>query len=145
MTRVRYGLLSVMALVCVALLGAPGAASAAPTDYPTAYNTKTQYLVSNPHSGMAGSCVSRRITLGTGHYDWGHVMGARQTVVRANLYLGQGVYTWEDCLWPHDGFYVQTTSLNPDNPDWDTVYLSEDLDVRSTGTWTWGGFLDPRF
>ncbi|MGY0055140.1 hypothetical protein ACWY4P_00900 [Streptomyces sp. LZ34] len=141
MARISRILLSVMALLGVAILSTPGTASAA-QDYPTAYNTKTQYLKAQPTSDMPKSCVERHITLLGGDYDWGQILGAGD---RPNLYLGAGAYTWEDCLYPDDDFYIHQTKLNPDNPDWDEISLTESVFLADSDSYTWGSYLDPRF
>ncbi len=125
----------------MAVLGASATASAA-DEFPTAYNTKTQRLTDKPESDMDPSCVSRRISLIAGEYDWEQTLALGS---RSNLYLGSGMYTWEDCLYPDDGFYVQQTSLNPDNPDWDTISLTDWVELDEERTYTWGSLLDPRF
>jgi hypothetical protein len=109
------------ALIAVAVLGAPTTASAA-DEFPTAYNTKTQLLTNKPESGMDASCASRRISLIAGDYDWEQTLALGS---RSNLRLGSGMYTWEDCLYPDDGFYVQQTTLNPDTKGWETISLTD--------------------
>ncbi|MFI9588103.1 hypothetical protein ACIHCQ_41420 [Streptomyces sp. NPDC052236] len=129
----------------MAVLSTPGTASAAPAAV-TAKNIKTQYLTDKPTGDMPNSCVERRIYLASGNYDWGHVRGSTDTVVRPNLYLGAGWYTWGDCLDPAwGGYYIHSTWLDPDNPDWKSINITSDLEIPASGAWTWGSFLDPRF
>ncbi|MCT2588398.1 hypothetical protein LHJ74_00290 [Streptomyces sp. N2-109] len=140
MTRIARTFLSLMALLGVAILTVPGTALAAPTADP-AYNTKTQHLTSEPTSDMPESCIERSITLASGYYDW-RIKGAAE---RPDLYLGAGRYTWKDCLIPGDGFYVQQSSLNPDNPDWDTILLTDYWFLAYSGSHQWGSSLLPHF
>ncbi|MEV6130510.1 hypothetical protein AB0M05_27310 [Streptomyces violaceusniger] len=137
-------ILMLTALFGAAALVVPGAASAVPATVTaeTARNTKTQELTNNPNSGMPESCVERRISLATGTYDWAQIGGLGE---RSNLNLGQGWYTWKDCLDPGNGSYDHTTWLNPDNPDWETIELHGEWKPEVPGNWQWGSFLDPRF
>ncbi|MFD4996347.1 hypothetical protein [Streptomyces buecherae] len=138
MARILRRLSTATALLGVALLGVAGPASAAET----AHNKKTQHLTDRPTSGMAKSCVERDIHLAAGTYDWLQSGGLGE---RSNLYLGQGSYTWRDCLYPKNGYYEHWTSLNPDHPDWETIKLNGDWKPSVPGNWTWGSVLDPRF
>ncbi|RKN45744.1 hypothetical protein [Streptomyces hoynatensis] len=146
MARIPRGLLTVTALLGLAALAAPGAAAASDAsdasaqDHPTAYNTKEQFLTADPERGMDTSCVERRISLGSGDYVWGIIGAGERT-----LYLGSGTYTWKDCLIPDDGFYVQQSTLNPDNPDWDTAILTDTWSMYGDQIAEWGSFLDPQF
>ncbi|GAB2587410.1 hypothetical protein GCM10027168_20270 [Streptomyces capparidis] len=137
--RISRTLLPLVALL-VALLGLPGTASAA-SAAPIAYNTKTQWLTADPDSSLPQSCVQRRITLASGHYDWG-IIGAAE---RPDLYLGAGGYTWKDCLTPEDGYYIQQSSLDPDNPAWQTIFLTDYWFLADSQTMQWGSYLDPHF
>jgi hypothetical protein len=141
MARISRVLLAGTALLAVAVLGAPSAASAE-QDFPTAFNTREQWLTADPTPVDDTACVDRRVELASGHYDWDQWLGNAQ---RLDVYLGAGWYTWEDCLIPEDGYYVQETSLNPDNPEWDTIRLEDSFRLTQHGTYTWGSILDPRF
>ncbi|WP_336214905.1 hypothetical protein [Nonomuraea sp. LPB2021202275-12-8] len=112
---------------------------------PVAYNYKTQYLTQNPVDSMGTSCVDRPIQLAAGNYNWAQFLGGAVDIVRPNFYLGAGRYTWTDCLDPKDGYYVQTTWLNPDNPNWPTASASGPWTLYSSGNFTWGSYLDPLF
>jgi hypothetical protein len=138
--RISRVLVAGTALIAVAVLGASATASAA-DEFPTAYNTKTQFLTDEPESGMDPSCVSRRISLIAGEYDWEQTLALGS---RSNLYLASGMYTWEDCLYPDDGFYVQQTTLDPDNSG-ETINLTDWVELDEGRTYTWGSLLDPRF
>ncbi|MBE8524816.1 hypothetical protein ILP97_46305 [Amycolatopsis sp. H6(2020)] len=141
MGRLLRILSTLTALLGAIALGVPGAASAAPAAE-IAHNTKSQYLTNRPTSGLPKSCVERRISLATGRYDWAQQGGPGE---RLDLYLGAGWYAWKDCLEPRSGYYRHTTSLNPDNPDWQTIELRGDWKPAVAGPWTWGSYLDPRF
>ncbi|CDR01223.1 hypothetical protein [Streptomyces iranensis] len=143
MARISRIALSLVALLGGTILALPGTASADVTAV-TAYNTRSQHLIDDPRLGWEESCVERRIKLDAGSYDWGRVMGSRHTSWRT-IELGADWYTWRDCLWPKNGYYLQTTMLDPDNPDWVLVSDSASVEVAYTGTWTWGGYLDPQF
>lgn len=141
MAKLLRTLMSLAFVLGAAAVVVPGTATAADT----AYNTKTQYLTGTPNSGMAGSCVSRSVYLAAGYYDWGHRMGTGSSVGRANLYLGADWYTWADCLDPGDGIYGHGTTLKAVNHSWPRVEISRTWRLSSSGTYTWGSFLDPRF
>lgn len=138
--RVSRITLALTALLGVAVLGAPNAASAAAQDNPTAFNTREQFLDAHPTPIMDKVCIDRRIQLAAGNYDWKQILGDAK---RLNVYLGADWYTWEDCLIPDDGFYRQETSLNPDNSDWDTIRLEDSERLSQSAVFTWGSFLDP--
>ena len=141
MARISRILAAATALLGLSALGAPGALAAAGSpqaqDYPTAYNTKEQWLTADPERGMPTSCVERRITVASGSYRWG-ILGAGERT----LYLGADTYTWRDCLIPDDGFYVQQSTLNPDNPDWDQALLTDTWHLYGDQVAEWGSFLD---
>lgn len=141
MKRTPRILLSAMALLGGAALSVPGTASAA-DDFPTAYNTKTQYLKDPPTSDMDTSCVERQIFVTSGDYDWGQILGSGK---RPNFRLGAGDYTWQDCLYPDDDFYVHQTTLDPKNPHWDSVSLTTSVFLSRSGDFRWGSYLDPKF
>ncbi|GAB2948001.1 hypothetical protein GCM10027280_40910 [Micromonospora polyrhachis] len=129
-------------LSAVALAGALIALAANPASAAeTAYLEKTQYLTSNPTDGMATSCTSRRIGLAAGNYTWGNYYPGS---VR-DQYLGTTTYTWTTCLDPKNGYYQQTTTLDPDQSGWDTATISDNLIISPSGTWTWGSYIDPHF
>lgn len=142
----RWKFLAVMGALAVAL-AALLATPAAAAGYPIAYNAKTQYLTASPNDSMPLSCVERRIYLAEGRYDWiefVELYGRSEQAIRYNLYLGAGWYTWKDCLDPATGNYYQTNYLDPDNPNWVTVYGSQTW-WSGTGDVTWGSYLRPLF
>ncbi|GAB3158163.1 hypothetical protein GCM10027290_60820 [Micromonospora sonneratiae] len=133
-------------LSAIALVGAAVGATIALTATPasaadTAYLEKTQYLTSNPTDGMATSCTSKRIELAAGNYTWGNY---RPGSFR-DQYLGATTYTWTTCLDPKNGYYLQTTTLDPDQSGWATATISDNLIISPSGTWTWGSYIDPHF
>jgi hypothetical protein len=141
--RISRILLTLTVLLGVAVLGVPGTAMAAET----AYNTKTQYL-----EVLDGgtSCRDRRIFLAAGHYDWGQLMTRAQGgTERSNLELGEGWYSWRDCLEgtsQHPPYtYSHETWLDPENPDWQAIKITGKWFLRFDGDYTWGSYLDPRF
>lgn len=138
--RILQRLIAGTALLGVATLGASGTASAADT----AHNRKTQYLTAEPTSDMPTSCVERRIKLATGYYDWKMEHHSSEEG-RHDFRIGAGWYTWKDCLYPYDGFYVQQSTLNPDNPDWDTAILTDSWSLAFSQSIQWGSKLDPHF
>ncbi|MGJ6968641.1 hypothetical protein ACSDR0_42720 [Streptosporangium sp. G11] len=127
-------------LALTASVSAPAAADAGTT----AYNSKTQYLSQWPLDNWDNSCVERRIYLAAGNYDWEQFWRDSVTPLRTNLYLGAGWYTWTDCLDPRNNYYDHTTSLNPDNPNWETVVGEVVWQINSSGEYTWGSFLEPK-
>jgi len=106
----------------------------------TAYLEKTQYLTSNPTDSMGTSCTSKRITLASGNYIWGNY-----NYPARYQYLGASTYTWTTCLDPKNGDYQHTTTLDPDQAGWATATISHGLSIYSSGTRTWGSFIDPQF
>ncbi|MFF8234759.1 hypothetical protein [Streptomyces caelestis] len=141
MARVPRVLIAGTALLAGVVLGAPSAASAE-QDFPTAFNTREQWLTANPSPVDDKVCIDRRVELASGHYNWEQWLGKAE---RLNVELGSGWYTWEDCLIPQDEYYVQETSLNPDNPDWVTIRLEDSFRLTQHATYTWGSILDPKF
>lgn len=110
---------------------------------PTAYLNKTQYLTSSPTDSMGTSCTNKRITLASGNYSWGsHFAGF---FVKRDQYLGATTYTWTTCLDPKNGYYEHTSTLDPDRAGWATATVSHPRFVPSSGTWTWGSYIDPQF
>ncbi|MDT0265702.1 hypothetical protein RM844_05285 [Streptomyces sp. DSM 44915] len=144
MARISRTLVTLTCLLGAAALGAPGTAAAAPAaaDAETAYNTKTQELTHQPTPTMPESCVERTITLAAGTYDWGQTLADGH---RPDFQLGAGEYRWQDCLYPDGDFYTQQTTLDPANPDWDAVDLTETVTLTETREYTWGSYLDPQF
>ncbi|WP_253765705.1 hypothetical protein [Goodfellowiella coeruleoviolacea] len=139
--RTLIGLAFVLGVAGVAV---PGTASAAAADYPTAYLTKTQYLARNPDPGLPDSCAERDITLAAGRYNWGFRAGSSSPVAR-EIRLGAGTYRWSTCLNPDGDGYLHTSVLLPRNPDWDPASIGWSWNPSSSGTYTWGSFLDPLF
>jgi hypothetical protein len=133
----------------VTSLAAPATATAAAN--PTAYNTRyKQYLTTETNDSLPASCVSRRIYLADGLYNWGQLFGGQSLILRPNMYLGSDWYTWTDCLDPENqlrpfvGRYTHSTTLNPDNPDWETAGLYNRWGVSAPSFFTWGSFLAPQ-
>jgi hypothetical protein len=132
----------------MAAVSMPGTASATPVApaAATAYLTKEQILTAYPNIDMDVSCAERRIYLASGYYDWGHTREeVGDIVIRPNVYLGAGWYTWETCLYPFEDYYSQWTELDPDNSDWVSIRINSEVRLPRSGLWTWGSFLDPRF
>lgn len=129
-----------------ALLGSTvlSATPAAANPNPTAYNSKSQYLGAYPVDSWPTACVNRRIYLAAGHYDWALFMANSVVVKRAGFYLGSGWYDWTDCLDPQNERYWHTSTLNPDNPAWETVSVSGGRLVTISGARAWGSYLDPQ-
>jgi hypothetical protein len=117
-----------------ALVAPPGTAQAAAI----AYNQKNQFLTAYPADSMATSCKSRRIWLASGTYDWGQLMATHSYLVRPDMYLGAGWYTWKDCLDPKDSYYSHTTWLDPDNPNWVTASINGLWNLTYSGNYNWG-------
>ncbi|MFT2019185.1 hypothetical protein ACMA1D_25580 [Streptomyces sp. 796.1] len=138
MARTLRSLTAATALLGVALIGASGTASAAEV----AHNKKTQELTNRPTSGMPTSCVERDIDLAAGTYDWLQSGGLGE---RRDLFLGRGTYHWKDCLHPKNGHYLHRTSLDPRNPQWETIRLEAKWKPSVPGPWQWGSELDPHF
>lgn len=132
----------------LALAGTSVASAAA-----TAYNSETLWLEANPSDSMPTSCVQRRIDLAAGTYWWDQFVddpgdfGTYVHIVRPDIVLGAGWYTWTDCLDPKNGHYIATTRLDPDNPSWAPVTDSFDWTgvPFHDGYTTWGSRLDPYF
>jgi hypothetical protein len=119
--------------------------AAAADAYPPAYNYKTQYLAAYPVDSLPTSCVQRRIELLAGNYQWTQYFNNFMAIERPNMYLGAGWYTWTDCLDPKTDEYFHTTALDPDNPNWETAYISGPWALDEPRTVTWGSSLVPLF
>ncbi|GAA2809840.1 hypothetical protein GCM10020219_097140 [Nonomuraea dietziae] len=121
------------------------ATPAAANSNPTAYNTKTQYLTNSPIDSMPGSCVQRRVYLASGHYNWALIMNKAVDPRRSNFWVGAGWYSWADCLDPiSGGQYLHTSTLDPDNANWQTVAVSDKWFLGKSGNTSWGSYLDPQ-
>jgi hypothetical protein len=142
MTRLRRIIAALAITLGMAAVVAPSAVAAAPAD--TAWVLRTQFLTSNPQGGDLACTESRRIYLAKGSYNWGLRIGGSQWVTR-DMFLDAGWYRWQSCLNPEYGDYIHTSALVPENPDWDSAATSRSSVVSSSGTYTWGSFLDPRF
>ena len=81
--------------------------------------------------------------LQTYHYDWGQRMNNSRQVPRPGMYLETGYYRWKDCLKPKNGYYTQTSTLDPETPGLATATMSGNWDPTVNGDYLWGGFLDP--
>lgn len=118
--------------VGLGLVATPAMASA------TAYNEVTEYLTASPNSGMTPTCHTRSIALTAGTYYWAQEL----TPAARNIILMAGTYSWQVCLYPHNGYYEETSSLTPSSGatatlDYHPIYLA------SSGTYTWGDELVP--
>jgi hypothetical protein len=140
-------LLAVLSSLLGLLLATGGAAQAGPGG--PAYVYRDLYLTANPVDSMATACTSRRIAIAAGTYTWveaiGTTSGFNNTWGRAarSIYLGSGNYSWNVCLDPKNGAYVETSTLNPDNPAWSSATLtSVPTVVGSSGTWRMWSSLD---
>ncbi|WP_329474870.1 hypothetical protein OG555_24460 [Kribbella sp. NBC_01484] len=75
---------------------------------------------------------------------YSHVDGTIAEPELRKIHLGAGDYTWTDCLKPKDGYYIHTSTLDPDNPAWKTASVSQDLYfylLLPGGDTTWGSEL----
>jgi hypothetical protein len=99
-----------------------------PDGHPSAYNERTLFLTNSPIPGMAYACTSRPIYLAAGSYFWTYRWdGSDVTQGSWGLIIRTGTYTWEDCLYPEDGYYVQAAALeNPSNSQ--IVYSIPEID-----------------
>jgi hypothetical protein len=143
MKRRRRILTTLLIVLGMTAMIAPSTATAAPSA-DTAWVLRTQYLTSNPQGGAVACTDSRRIYLAGGSYNWGLRIGGNRWVTR-DMSLGAGWYRWQSCLNPEYGDYIHTSTLVPENPDWDAAATSRTSVVSASGTYTWGSFLDPRF
>ncbi|WP_329474878.1 hypothetical protein OG555_24505 [Kribbella sp. NBC_01484] len=114
------------------------------------YNVRSQFLTAYPEEGMATSCTSSRWTLGSAQqYGWAafyYSYAAEVTLEPQfkSIYLGAGSYTWTDCLKPMHGYYIHTSTLDPDNPAWQTATVSRIFYLNGwapTGDAGWGSSL----
>ncbi|MEU3488692.1 hypothetical protein [Streptomyces massasporeus] len=125
-----------VAAAIVPLAAAPASAAS------TAYNTRTSDLTASPNAGMDTSCATRSITLASGNYNWDVRIGGDVAAPRP-IYLSAGTYTWKVCLQPQNGYYFQYTTL--DKAGSEPAASSRFVGVPSSGTYTWGSSLDPKF
>lgn len=113
--------------------------------HPTAYLQRGQFLTANPTDSLPVTCQSRRISLAAGNYVWGRTLHFEDVPTRL-IRLAAGGYSWQTCLDPRNGFYTQTTTLNPDNPSHPTATTTQSWTLLlPSGDWFWGSFLDPQF
>ncbi|MCA2230447.1 hypothetical protein [Nonomuraea aurantiaca] len=114
----------------------------------TAYNLKEQFLTKAPIDSDPTSCVDRRIYLKADHYLWAHVYAGNVNFTRPDIFLGEGWYHWSDCLDPKgsypNGYYWHSSSLDPDNPNWETVTIAGGWPGQVvSGIYKWGSCLHP--
>ncbi|MFI0349981.1 hypothetical protein [Actinomadura sp. 9N407] len=140
----RWKVLAAIGGMAVALVATP-ATPAAAAAYPTAYNTKTQYLTSAPEDHMPMSCVERRLFLAEGSYDWHQHLQDYAKLIRSGFQLGEGWYNLKDCFDPGTGIYYHTTWLTPENPSWEQVHTNRKIWLTKGGNITWGSSLTPLF
>jgi hypothetical protein len=113
---------------------------------PVAYNQGTQFLTDNPSLGMASTCVSRPIFLTLSDYQWLPFTSPSASWINPGVGNGRNIelksanYTWRDCLIPHDGFYVEQSTLSG---PWGSAVTSSSFQLRASGTYTWGTLLIP--
>ena len=114
--------------------------------YPCWQLITLQYLTANPVESMTTSCISGRLQLGAGRYDWGSVFNYQGYKLWQNLYLGAGWYGMETCMDPHDNHrYTLSVHLYPDNTQWQPIHTSQDIWIYVSDYWQWGAYLDPLF
>jgi hypothetical protein len=122
-------------------------AAAAPATHPPAYNQRTQLLTVDPVLYVdPESCISRSISLASGYYHY-----SITTVVNIDdewPTIQGGTYTWEDCLIPENGYYVEDSYLL-NGPTGTFVQTSFSLRAPAGGgtmeNVTWGSSLVPQF
>ncbi|WP_329474874.1 hypothetical protein OG555_24480 [Kribbella sp. NBC_01484] len=139
--------LTLLVATAIALIGVTTPASASER-YPEV-NATTAWLTAYPTPGLAAACTSRRVTLPSGPYEW----DARYTAIPAwdfrienfrRITLGAGTYTWTDCLKPSYGVYIHTSTLNPDNPAWQTATVDRIFEMflwTDSGQMMYGSML----
>ncbi|SEQ10240.1 hypothetical protein SAMN04487983_100369 [Streptomyces sp. yr375] len=127
-------------LACAAALvalGSPPASAAGET----ATNKRTQYIAKYPATN-AHSCINRRIYLASDWYTW-RLTGLETGAADRSIYLASGWYAWQDCLdYLGPGSYDQDSSLDPENPAYDTVRFSV-FDYSVGRDYYWGSSLTP--
>lgn len=134
--RVAHAATVALAIASIFTLTETPASAAA-----TAYNTRTSKLAGSPDFTMQNSCTSRTIYLAEGSYVYSQKIGASSGPART-LKLLPGDYEWWDCMMPNDGFYNQQSTLSFGGyPD---VVLNSTRHL-TTGTYTFGSFLQPNF
>jgi hypothetical protein len=133
-------------IAAVAAMGFAVLATAVPASaatYPPAYISKTQYLTSNPNSGLLTSCTAvRTIYLKAGNYNfWEFVGGTTMASNDGVVVPADGNYLWVACLSPQNGTYDESASLDDLNGN-SLGSLDHVLVLATSGTWTWGSGLD---
>lgn len=129
----------------VAVKAAPNYPDCLHQFYPCWPITAVNYLANNPVEAMRTICLSGRLHLGAGKYDWGHVWRGDGYKLRQNFELGESDYTMATCLDPKDYIYEQTIWLDPDRAGWPTISVWTRIFLNDAGTYTWGAYLDPLF
>jgi hypothetical protein len=116
--------------------------------HPSAYNERTLFLTRDPLVGMAIACTSRPIYLAGGGYFWTYRWdGSDVSQGSWGVIIEQGTYTWEDCLFPEDGYYVQGAALEDPNNNNQIVYQIPEIDnlAIDSGDHSFGSVLHPQF
>lgn len=107
--RLKRGIAA--ALATAALLFGGAAAVPANAAYPTAYNTRTQFLVGAPVPPDPFAYITRSITLAAGCYDWALRWGGYED--KGAKQIPAGTYTWTDHLAYDSGWqYLQGSELD---------------------------------
>jgi hypothetical protein len=160
----------VLAMLAIALTGVPSASAAqrapslaapgeahsrataiVPDNFPTAYNQRTLWLVSNPLLGMADACTKRTIYLARGIYTWTYLWdGNAVSTGNTGIFsiTAAGNYIWEDCLYPEQGYYIQNSSLMAtfSGAGFGTLGLPDVEEVAfEDAYYTFGSSLAPQF
>ncbi|WP_329474875.1 hypothetical protein OG555_24485 [Kribbella sp. NBC_01484] len=148
MKRRGIQLLSLLLATATALIGATTPAAA---QYYELNLSAPLWLTAYPTPSLPTACTSTRVTLSARPYEW---------IARHSTYpesvdhderfrfitLGAGTYTWTDCLKPSYGVYIHTSTLDPDNPAWQTATVDQIFEMflwTDSGKIRYGSKLDP--
>lgn len=110
-----------------------------------AINAFTIPLTGNPNPQMQTECEPPQygtIILAAGDYEWNLFLNA-QVLKTVKIPLESGYYTWNDCIMPEKGYYVQFSILCPPDADPSTpcVRLLAN-DWIDSGTYYVGSWLE---
>ncbi|MDG6104755.1 hypothetical protein Daura_05610 [Dactylosporangium aurantiacum] len=140
--RILKRLLVTATAVVIAVAMTPAAAKA----YDTAWHRTNQYLVAYPTYANDPTCVTIPIELAEGTYElgWDWEFGGSTVFTGTffpTVHLEHAWYTWQNCLYPKSGFYLQTVTLTSQYHPNAPVTSQTPMYPSKDGIWRWGSYL----
>ena len=143
------------ATVVISMSQMTATATTARADYgDTIFNSSTLYLTSRPTSTMHTVCTTRRVFLAQAYdYEWSQFVKRNDAdggatyihTVSKPVTIWSDNFKWVVCLNPRAGYYLMSSTLDPDSPTKSPIYFSTTLRVTNSGSHTYGDQLDPPF